>query len=74
MDWQPIETAPQDGVTQVILGAWNKDRTQSTVTVLALERFDSPQGDRTKPRAIFGLGAIFYPTHWMPLPPPPPNT
>ena len=69
--WMPIGSAPQDGKTRVILGAWDKDASRSTVTVLALERFDSEQGDTTKPRAIFGMGAIFYPTHWMPLPPPP---
>ncbi len=70
-EWRPIHTAPQDGKTKVILGAWNDDNSRSTVTVLALEPLDSEQGDTTKPRAIFGLGSIFYPTHWMPLPAPP---
>ena len=72
MNWQPIETAPQDGKIRVILGAWSIDGRESTVIVLRLEPTTSEQGDRTKPRAVFGMGSIFYPTHWMPLPPPPP--
>ena len=71
MNWQPIESAPQDGKRNVILGAWSPDGEKVTITVLALESRDSEQGDITKPRAIYGMGMIFYPTHWMPLPPPP---
>lgn len=67
LEWQPIETAPQDGKTKLILGAWSTDGEESTVSVLALE----PEAWGQKPRAVFGMGMIFYPTHWMPLPEPP---
>ena len=70
MTWQPIETAPQDGKTKVILGSWSADRTENTVTIATLEPTWSKQGDSTRPRSIFGF-AIFYPTHWIPLPSPP---
>lgn len=65
MEWQPIETAPQDGMTKVILGAWAGE--YSNVMVSILEPLDSTQGDRKRPRAVHGM-SIFYPTHWMPIP------
>lgn len=71
-DWKPIYTAPQDGVTKIIAGAWNDDRSKSTITVVTLEPKDSTQGDPTKPRSVHGFGMMFYPTHWLPLPVPPP--
>lgn len=70
--WQPIATAPQDGVTKIIAGGWSEDRNQSTIAIVKLEPLHSEQGDRTKPRAIVGMMMIFYPSHWMPLPEPPP--
>lgn len=67
-EWRPIETAPRDGQTRLILGAWSA--TGSTITILALEPLTSRQGDVWRPRAVYGF-SIFYPTHWMPLPEPP---
>lgn len=61
--WQPIETAPRG--RPLILGA--RSEIASTVLVAELEGFTSSQGDPTKPRAVIGM-AIFYPSHWMPLP------
>lgn len=72
-EWQPIETAPQDGKTKLILGAWDpRDPSRyNTVMVCALEPLDSTEGDTSRPRATFWTSVIFYPTHWMPLPEPP---
>lgn len=69
--WIPIASAPQDGVTKIIAGAWNEDKSRSTIIVTTLEPIGSTQGDVTKPRSVTGLGMIFYPTHWLPLPMPP---
>jgi hypothetical protein len=71
IEWQPISTAPNDG-TDIICAAQRGDGSMFTL-VVKLEGPESKQGDRTKPRAIWGLGAIWYPTHWMPLPAPPPT-
>ena len=72
--WVPIATAPQDGMTKIVAGAWSEDGSKSTITVTVLEPAGSTQGDVTKPRSIHGMGMIFYPTHWLPLPAPPSRT
>jgi len=62
MEWQPIETAPKD---ENILG-----HEDGAVTVLYWDelqagwRYPYKGGSRTK----------WFPTHWMPLPPPPQPT
>lgn len=72
-DWLTIDGAPQDGMTKIIAGGWNVDYFKSTIIVCILERHDSDQGDKTRPRAIVGMGMMFYPTHYIPLPSPSPK-
>jgi hypothetical protein len=67
MDWQPIETAPQDGKSDVLLWPGQK----GSPYIARLEPRGSTQGDTTKPRAVFLGMYCLCPTHWMPLPPPP---
>ena len=73
MEWQPIETAPQDGTAVLVYpGLWS-GRTCS------IAQFNSDQYAK-KPRPYWSrdddLGKITYSreastTHWMPLPPAP---
>lgn len=71
MTWQSIETAPKDG-TEILLHCINEDGANEgcvvskffqgewvTFAALRLNCDDSDPGDS------------LYPTHWMPLPPPP---
>jgi hypothetical protein len=62
--WQPIETAPRDGTE--ILVSWHG--------------WPSLEGDNSIEIAIFKEGVwwsndavVSTPSHWMPLPPPPPK-
>lgn len=72
-EWQPIETAPKDG-TNVDLWAkcW---RAQADDFVY--QRFTDcwwTKGDSMTGRHEHWVGfesLSWYPTHWMPLPPPP---
>lgn len=61
-EWQPIETAPKDGTSVLVVGAYGyvlMARWKEMTRVPS--RWES-----------YGLGAIrFEPTHWMPLPEPP---
>ena len=71
-EWQPIETAPKDGVV-VILGRWMDEfgfvhgyghfegRPSAFVSGWITHGFDPVMSN-------LGLAS---PTHWMPLPPPP---
>ena len=65
--WMPIETSPQDGVTDVLL--WPGQNLQPYIA--RLEPWDSTQGDTKRARCIFLGMYILYPSHWMPLPSPP---
>ena len=83
MKWQPIETAPKDGVeillrrgTRVTSGAYQKEIDEmgseyhSNGTYLG----EYPTGN-TSPAMWMSWDGGFLdeepPTHWMPLPPPP---
>lgn len=55
--WQPIETAPRDGTC--ILACMTGD----TIKTIAWDRWESCWEA--------GFGNAVFPTHWMPLPPPP---
>ena len=87
MNWQPIETAPKDGGPFLILYARRIFRNQNgdTVSFGAVRDYAeiidvawAEDGD------IFEQGTAhsvwedwrdveLWPTHWMPLPPPPPT-
>lgn len=67
-DWQPIETAPTDG-TEILCCAVRPDGSP-WICAVRLEGPDSKQGNNNLPRVLLGM-AIWYPTHWMPLPEPP---
>ena len=58
MTWQKIETAPEDGT--FILGINEGDWPEMAVIAWDKEKEYWWWGEYT-----------FYPTHWMPLPPPP---
>ena len=60
MDWQPIETAPRDGIA--IIGAWqclNKTWDMNMVQFYDGNWFN------------YYYDGAHNPTHWMPLPNPP---
>jgi hypothetical protein len=63
MSWQPIETAPKDG-TEVLV---------TEGTTFAVASYDLYGGWRDM--GDMGWGGMCYtqPTHWMPLPSPPPQ-
>ena len=61
-EWQPIETAPIDRpilATSAIYGQWAIVEANEFAEWECLSFELSP------------MGVGFYPTHWMPLPPPP---
>lgn len=57
--WQPIETAPRDGTTPILLHGHGG-------TLIGIRPIDCPND-----AACDMLGLACYPTHWMPLPQPP---
>lgn len=73
MDWQPIETAPKDG--RGILAWFGKDVGVHQVAWTGyyddLKMWCVDDG-KHGPYALRGYNDP-YPTHWMPLPPPPPE-
>lgn len=72
--WQPIETAPKDG-TRVDL--WAKFWRAHSDGFLWKRCADCSwmKGDSMTNRSAYwmGLDNGWYPTHWMPLPEPPPD-
>lgn len=72
MEWQPIETAPKDGL---FLAMWSEDE-------FPIE--DGDEDGAWRFAYVLCENGIFYstethasfvsPTHWMPLPPPPKAT
>ena len=86
MDWQPIETAPKDGTSLLLIAAtyrnpvpmighWGQNNAwDEEYHWLLGETDDWPTKRASKFRkraAAEMLGIISTPTHWMPLPPPP---
>lgn len=67
MTWQPIETAPKDG-TVVLAITMEAQKPSARVSW-----FEGDGWVRIwKPEKFAGTGpARWWPTHWMPLPPPP---
>ena len=61
MEWQPIETAPRDGTP--VIAAWR-------CSCCGLPCVSGDVYDVYGNWISSGDG-IIYPTHWMPLPPPP---
>ncbi|NDB68765.1 MAG: hypothetical protein EB015_12325 [Methylocystaceae bacterium] len=57
LEWQPIETAPKDGENVIV--------TDGDEVNVGWWEFYNPEPE-------WG-GYILFPTHWMPLPPPPAN-
>ena len=68
MEWQPIETAPRDGTFVLVCGPDGVDKAQfrdwSFEPAWTRDYTASYEND---------LADVTAPTHWMPLPPPPPN-
>jgi hypothetical protein len=70
MDWQPIETAPKDGV--IVLAV--KESTLPWAKDFSVARFPYPLKQRWNGGAWEADDGHVYepqPTHWMPLPAPP---
>ena len=63
-EWQPIETAPEDGTPVLIFSAKHGKNHKSPV---ALDFYHF----RRDGWAYGGWYAIDNPTHWMPIPEPP---
>lgn len=67
-EWQPIETAPRDA-SEVLTYSKAAD-----VEMIRNSFFDEEYKEwmyYTSTCGIENFDAIFNPTHWMPLPPPP---
>lgn len=70
MTWQPIETAPRDGTAALV---WNKG-CRHWVAAFRLPVRGEPQNESHYVHEWRdGGGRWATPTHWMPLPPPPPQ-
>jgi len=82
MEWQPIETAPRDGTSILIHnnyapGLENKVASHCWCgNTLVAEWWEDEDGNNGEWVVYIGLvqepRVQFEPTHWMPLPPPPP--
>lgn len=67
MDWHPIETAPRDGTR--VLCAWRpKDIDAWIIQPCACALYDV-WGNAWL--VVWDYDTEVFPTHWMPLPPPP---
>jgi hypothetical protein len=67
MDWQPIETAPDDGTR--FLGYWPDRWGNSGDSAVTTWRANDGDGWES-PYESAEDGEMEGPTHWMPLPPP----
>lgn len=74
-EWQPIETAPKDGTKILVACAYGGVEISEWCE---LERFHWEHVDGNLWRKVEEEPSCFWnsnhPTHWMPLPPPPPST
>jgi hypothetical protein len=67
--WRPIESAPKDGTW--VMGYWKTmPITQYPCICFADRCFSNPNAFETVQSNEYGSEEV-YPTHWMPLPPPP---
>lgn len=78
MEWQPIETAPRDGRYIIASRFRNGDElcwVQHSRWITVAEIIEMQGGDEDDWDAGWTEGneeeEPIYPTHWMPLPPPP---
>ena len=76
MNWQPIETAPKDGTMllltngrQVFPGWWDESYDGFPWIIVDMAARCVSEGGQTA--ALGNAANEGYPTHWMPLPPPP---
>lgn len=72
-DWQPIETAPKDGLQYILVTAGRGVWVAHWCPVDASGyRFDQPwRSVMLNHNHIAPTARYLPPTHWMPLPPPP---
>jgi hypothetical protein len=66
-DWQPIETAPQDG-TYILAIRAAPSHDQTIPNIIVWNPWLTNWADNYAPDA---RPVLHQPTHWMPLPPPP---
>jgi len=67
--WQPIESAPRDGTRILVWGRLDGECEDGPHPLPAYcDAADEDGGTRWLAQ---GLETVEYPTHWMPLPPPP---
>jgi len=72
--WQPIETAPKDG-TKLLVGRFTGNNNSANHEgLIAVDWYRTPG----MMAGFIGFGKFnttwWPPTHWMPLPPPPPTS
>ena len=70
MDWQPIETAPKNMVEVLVFDPSNEPQ---VFTASYIDGWSASVEDRYAPRDDYFGDAEKHPTHWMPLPDPPPT-
>lgn len=72
MDWQPIETAPQDGTWLLAIMAGTHPDLQAPYTPAVVRWLnDDDFVGWTMDDEVDGTMRFWKPTHWMPLPTPP---
>lgn len=69
--WQPIETAPKDGLTYVLLGYWPEYMQGEQQSVCPEIAYWGSDVWITNNGRRLGTRGAFAHTHWMPLPPAP---
>jgi len=62
-EWLPIETAPRDGTHILLVG----DEDNPSTVVIGWQHAE----DEVTPKCFDCSYGNWWPTHWMPLPPPP---
>jgi hypothetical protein len=80
-EWQPIETAPKDGTAVLLWGGQYEDDLNGPRDneIISYAHFVPDDFDEGDPGRWEELGGCYYsswihnPTHWHPVPPPPPE-
>lgn len=73
-DWQPIETAPKDILTPILLGYFRENPDGSIYQEGGepiVARWHSKHQKWVARKELLNAEGPFSPTHWMPLPEPP---